>query len=176
MPKPSTVQTANMIRQKEVRNDKYYTPESLVRLHLSNIQSQESLLVYEPFRGKGAYFNLFAEYFPTSFYHWSEIDDGFDFFDYRGEPDIIVSNPPFSILNRVFQRCYELNPRIISLLLLQHAVTPCRIRDANQAGYYVVGYHLTRVDRWFGCAVILTLSREVEKNLVSFDCIKHILS
>jgi hypothetical protein len=174
MPRLTNIQSANLIRKREVRNDKYYTPESLVRIHLSKLEEREkSLLIFEPFRGKGAYFNLFPEYFPNSFYQWREIDENQDFFDYRGEPDIIVSNPPFSILDRVFERCYELNPKIISFVLLQHAVTPCRIRRANEAGYFVTDYHLTRVDRWFGCAVILTLSREVERNLISFDCTKH---
>lgn len=171
------VSTANQIRRKVERNDKYYTPETLVRMHLSKLRGEPpGFRIYEPFKGKGAYYNLFPEYFPGCVYEWSEIDEGRDFFDYRGEPDIIVSNPPFSQLDKIMERCYELKPIVISFVLLQHAVTPCRIRKANIMGYYVADYHLTRVDRWFGVACILTLSNEIDRNVIDFDCHKHVLT
>lgn len=171
------VSTANLIRNRATRNDKYYTPESLVRLHLSKLRGQpHGAIIYDPFRGKGAYYNLFEEYFAGCRHEWSELDDGRDFFDYRGNPDVIVSNPPFSHLEKILERCYELKPAIISFVLLQHAVTPCRIRKANIMGYYVADYHLTRVDRWFGVACVLTLSNEIQNNVIDFDCHKHVLS
>jgi len=176
MPKPTDIQNANMVRKRKVANDRFYTPRSLVNIHLGLFYGLlDNMLIYEPFRGKGAYYNQFPEYFPTCTYDWSEIDDGQDFFDYTGRPDIIISNPPFSILDRVFERCFRLRPLVISFVLNQHAVTPCRLRTANEAGYYVMHYHLTRVDRWFGVACILTLSREIRANIIGFDCIKHCL-
>ena len=174
-PKPTNVQNANLVRRREVASDKFYTPETLARLHLSTLQSNEKILVYEPFRGRGSYYNLFPEYFPNALYDWSEIDEGRDFFNYCGTADIIVTNPPFSILKEVIERLIQIRPIVISLLLNMYAVTPCRIKQFNNAGYFVTGYHLTRVNRWFGVSVIVTFSREATQNIISFDCTKHIL-
>jgi len=96
-----------------------------------------------------------------------------DFLNYNGRPDIIVSNPPFSIIERVLEKCYELRPRMISFLLQMHNITPHRLRRANEMGYFVYDYTLCRVDRWFGISVILTLSREINDNVIGFDISKH---
>ena len=177
MPKPTNVQNANAVRKREVASDRFYTPDTLVRIHLSTLQTNDRILVYEPFAGSGNYYNMFPEYFPNAMYDWSEIDNGRDFFTYDVGtiPDIIVSNPPFSILKQVIERLIQLKPKIISLLLHMHAVTPCRIRRFNEAGYFVTGYHLTRVNRWFGVSCIITFSSDAKENIITFDCIKHIL-
>jgi len=164
---------ANAIRNKEERTDVYITPESLVRRHLSLFSGMNNIVVYDPFRGSGAYFNLFSEFFPNSTYLWSEIEAGCDFFDFTGNVDLIVSNPPYSIVEKVLNRCYELKPRYISFLLQAHNVTPRRIEIANENGYYVMDYTICRTDRWFGVSVILTLSRDIGENVIGVDSTKH---
>ena len=47
----------------------------------------------------------------------SHIDDGQDFFKYEpDEYDVIVSNPPFSIKDKILERLYELNKPFAVLL------------------------------------------------------------
>lgn len=47
----------------------------------------------------------------------SHIDDGQDFFTYEPEDyDVIVSNPPFSIKDKILERLYELNKPFAVLL------------------------------------------------------------
>jgi hypothetical protein len=167
------VKTANAIRNKEDRVDVYITPETLVRKHLSIFDGMSNCVVLDPFRGSGAYFNLFSEYFPDSVYQWCEIEAGRDFFDYTGTPTVIVSNPPYSQIERILDKCYELRPRYISFLLQAHNVTPHRIERANENGYYVWDYTICRTDRWFGVSVILTLSRDILDNAIGFDTTKH---
>lgn len=167
------VANANATRNKADRTDVYITPESLVRTHLSIFERMSNCTVLDPFRGSGAYFNLFDEYFPNSTYQWCEIEAGRDFFDYTGTPDVIVSNPPYSIIDRVLQKCYDLKPRYISFLLSMHNITAHRIKRANEAGYFVVNYTITRVDRWFGVSVIITLSRDAMDNVIGIDATTH---
>jgi len=169
------VKNANTIRNKDERTDVYITPESLVRLHLSLFHGMSHCKVLDPFRGSGAYFNLFNEYFPHSKYEWCEIEAGRDFFDYTGSPDVIVSNPPYSIIERILDKCFELRPRYISFLLQAHNVTPHRIQKANANGYFVLDYTICRVSRWFGVSVIVTLSRDILENCIGFDTTKHIM-
>lgn len=176
MPRPTNVQNANLVRAREVRRDVYYTPDSLVRIHLSKIATEDRLVILEPAYGKGAYYNQFPTFFPNSTYLHCEIEQGTDFLEYEGvPPDIIVTNPPFSLLDKFFEKMIQLRPRVISVLLNMYAVTPCRIRRFNQHGYYLSDYHLTRVDRWFGVSCIITLRRDIDSNCISFDCTKHIL-
>lgn len=167
------VSNANRIRNRDAPVDVYITPESLVRLHLSKFERMSNCTVLDPFRGSGAYFNLFEDYFPNSRYEWCEIEAGRDFFDYTGTPDVIVSNPPYSIIERVLEKCYDLKPRYISFLLQAHNATPHRIQKANDNGYYVLDYTICRVDRWFGVSVLLTLSRDIMENVIGFDTTKH---
>lgn len=179
MPRLNNHQQANLVRNKSERADKYYTPKSLVQIHLEQLVPivPAGSLILEPARGKGAYYDYFQLAFPTSHYDYCEIDEGKDFLEYSigNSPDVIISNPPFSILQKFIDKSIQLRPQIISFLLNMYAVTPCRIRDFNAAGYFVVGYLIVRVNRWFGVSVILTVSRNVTQNIIQFDCVKHIL-
>jgi len=177
MPKLTNVQSANLVRQRNEPRDCFYTPKSLVKIHLDIIRPyvKASDIILEPASGLNAYLDQLPREFPECRVQWCEIALGRDFFEYTGEPDIIITNPPFSLLDRFIERSIQLRPRIISFVLNMYAVTPCRLRGFNDNGYFVVGYHMTRVNRWFGVSVILTVSREVTENIVTFDCQRHIL-
>ena len=179
MPRLNNHQQANLVRKKSERSDKYYTPKTLVKIHLELLMPivPAGSLILEPARGQGAYYDYFQLAFPTCSYDYCEIDEGKDFLQYSigNSPEVIITNPPFSLLQKFIDKSIELRPLIISFLLNQYAVTPCRIRDFNNAGYFVVGYLITRVNRWFGCSVILTVSRNATENIIQFDCVKHIL-
>lgn len=167
------VKNANATRNKTERTDVYITPDSLAHRHLSIFRGMRHMVVLDPFRGSGAYFNKFDQYFVDSSYEWCEIEAGKDFFDYKGNPDVIVSNPPYSIVEPILEKCYSLNPKIISFLLCAHNVTPHRIKRANDMGYFVEDYTICRVDRWYGVSVLLTLSNQIESNAIGFDVTKH---
>jgi hypothetical protein len=179
MPRLSNVEQANRVRAKVERRNDYFTPKTLVKIHLGLIAPyvRPSDIILEPSSGKNAYLDEIPREFPECRVQWCEIALGRDFFLYEGQPDIVIGNPPFSLLNKFFERTIELRPRIISFLLNAYAVTPCRIREFNDKGYFVVGFHLTRVNRWFGVSVIVVLSREATENLrgFGFDCKNHVL-
>lgn len=49
----------------------------------------------------------------------SSINDGQDFFNYEPEKwDIIISNPPFSLKDKILERCYKFNKPFMLLLPL----------------------------------------------------------
>jgi len=177
MPRLTNKQQANLVRSREVANDKFWTPKSLVKIHLEMVMPhvRPDDLILEPARGRGAYYDYFELAFPASRYDWCEIDEGRDFFEYVGTPSVVITNPPFSLLKRFIERMISLNPRVISLLLNAYGMTPCRIKRFNDAGYFLVGYHLTRVNRWFGCSVVVVFSREATANIIGFDVTNHVL-
>jgi len=179
MPRLSNVQQANLVRKRNEPRNCFYTPKSIVDIQLKKLVPyvQQGWKILEPCRGQGAYYNEFAKVFPHCTYDWCEIDEGRDFLEYSigNTVDVIITNPPFSIFDKFIERMISLNPRYISIVCNMYSVTPCRLRKFNDAGFFVLNYHLTRINRWFGISVILTLTREIDRNIVEFDCTKHVL-
>lgn len=97
-------------------NDEYYTPEYAVRIlepHLKN----EWKTIWCPFDKEWSkYVKVFRELgFHVKFTH---IDDGYDFLTYEPDfhYDVIISNPPFSIKNKIIERCQKLSKPYCLLL------------------------------------------------------------
>lgn len=75
----------------------------------------------------------------------SHIDDGQDFFTYEPEEyDIIVSNPPFSIKDKILQRLYELNKPFAILLPLNS------LQGKSRYKYFKNGIQLLSFDQRVG--------------------------
>jgi len=166
------------IRNNPVANDVFYTPLSLVRIHLEKMKKyvKEGDYILDGFFGSGNYFNLYEEFLPNCFYDFTEIEMGKDFLLYDKKVDMIISNPPYSIINPILAKCIQLNPRVISLLLGIHNLTAKRIQLLNNNGYYLDDIHFTKVHKWFGMSIILTFIKVCDgtgKNCVSFDRIYH---
>ena len=85
--------------------------------------------------------------------------EGKDFFEYDGEPDIIIQNPPYSNLDEWIKKNIELNPRIISLLIGVNNLTTRRLEWLYEAGYGLVKMRMLKVWRWFGMSYILIFER-----------------
>ena len=158
------------IKNRTTAKDVFYTPEAVALKHISLIPSMDTDLWLDPFRGKGIYYDNFTTYSKE----WCEIAEDRDFFTYEGSPDIICSNPPYSILDQVFQKSIELRPRIISYLLLHGAMTPRRMEMFNDAGYGLISIHTTKVYKWYGMAESYTFEKG-KSNLASitYDRIVH---
>jgi hypothetical protein len=153
-----TTKTAYSITRRSKPQDVYYTPTEVVKAHLRECVPYYKVgdLVYDPFYGNGAYYNLYDEFFPQCRKEFTEIEMGKDFFAYDGKPDIVVSNPPFSILKKVIKRLLELRPKCISLLMGALNMTPLRMRTMEEAGYILVSQRVESVRHWFGRSVLLT--------------------
>jgi hypothetical protein len=146
------------IKQRSKPHDVFYTPTELVKAHLRECVPYYKVgdLVFDPFYGKGAYYNLYDEFFPQCRKAFTEIEMGKDFFTYDGKPDIVVSNPPFSLLTKVMKRLLELRPKCISLLMGSLNLTNARLRMMEQVGYTLVSQRIERVQSWFGNTILLT--------------------
>jgi len=156
--------TSTKIKTREVANDVFYTPIGAVNSHIRLIDSKPDDKWFEPFYGGGAYFNAF----PTDNKDWTEIAMGKDFFDYDKPCDIICSNPPYSILNKVLQKSVDLKPRVISYLIGQHNLTTKRIEFMNSCGYYLKKLHLLKIYDWYGLSMIVVFERDCS-NCISFE-------
>jgi len=123
------------------------------------------------------------EYFPpespvpsyTAGADWAEIDLGIDAFSHDPSIEnvygyydfphasnfIICTNPPYSCLKKVLNRCLELRSpsghkaRVISLLLKLEAVTPARLQMMEGCGYFLHTLEICKVYEWMGMTAMV---------------------
>jgi hypothetical protein len=164
--------TNDNIKKRETPNDVFYTPINLVKLHLNFVKEYlgENDIIYDPFFGSGNYFNTYAEVFDkNNTFEYSEIEMGKDFFEYDKNVNMIVSNPPYSIIDRVLEKSVSLNPHTISYLIGCNNLTAKRIEYMNKNGYYLSKIHFTKVFKWFGMSFIVVFTKKATKNCIDYD-------
>ena len=166
--KPST---SHSIKHRSIPHDVVYTPTLVAQTHIKSIESKPEDVWYDPFRGKGVYYNNF----PTENKVWSELTEDEDFFEIdEAGADIICSNPPYSCMDAVLKKSVELKPRIISYLLLEGKMTPKRLEFMNNSGYGLTGMYFCKVFAWYGMAVAYTFTKGAENNAkVIYDRVVH---
>jgi hypothetical protein len=153
-----TSTSSHVIKQRTVAKDVFYTPLTVVKNHLDLIESKPTEIWYDPFYGKGIYYNNF----PTENKVFTEIAMGRDFFSWNDKVDLIVSNPPYSILDEVLKHSVELKPRIISYLLREGSITPKRMEYMKSQGYGLISIYTCKVWRWYGMSQIFTFEKDAK--------------
>jgi len=156
--------TSHNIKQRETPNDVFITPLKLAKYNIDMIEYNEDEIWYDPFKNNGSYYNQF----PNENKKWSEILEERDFFTFDEKVDIICSNPPYSMINKVLEKSVELKPRIISYLIGINNLTAKRLEYMENNGYYITKLHMCKVFKWYGMSMIVVWERE-KKAIISFD-------
>lgn len=87
----------------------------------------------------------------------SHIDDGQDFFKYEPDDyDIIVSNPPFTIKDKILERLYELEKPFAILLPLNS------LQGQSRFKYFERGLQLLSFDQRIGYHNVNSMDKTVE--------------
>ena len=156
--------TSHNIKQRETPNDVFITPLKLAKYNIDMIEYKEEDVWYDPFKNNGSYYNQF----PNENKKWSEILEEKDFFTFDEKVDIICSNPPYSMINKVLEKSVELKPRIISYLIGVNNLTAKRMEYMENNGYYITKIHMCKVFKWYGMSMIVVW--EKDKNpIMSYD-------
>jgi len=167
-------------RKKGNEKDVFITPVNLVKNHIVYTQTITGECMgyndiwYDPFKNSGNYYNNFPVEEKKD---WAEILEGRDFFEYEPEELdehnlIICSNPPYSMMDKVYERCIELGAIYISLLVAFHSITPRRIEYMEQAGYAIKFLHICKVFKWYGMSCIVIFDKMADakdEGLLSYD-------
>jgi hypothetical protein len=171
---------SHSIKHRTNPKDVFITPKPLAKLAIDMVQDSleyelgtidgklvETIVWYDPFKNSGSYYNQFPE--PNGCEHqWSEILEGRDFFKFNGRCDVICSNPPYSMLDKVFKKCIDLNPMIINLLIGVGNLTARRIEWMEKAGYGLTKLHMCKVYKWYGMSYIVQFEKG-HKGIMSYD-------
>ena len=169
-----TTLVSTNIKKREKSNDVFYTPLTLVNAHLKLLDEyvEEGDVIYDPFFGDGKYFNNF-KYEKNNTHKWSEIVLGKDFFDFNEPIDVIISNPPYSFIDRVLEQSVKLNPHTISYLIGHGNLTTKRIEYMEKQGYSLDKIFFTKVFKWYGMSVICIFTKNKKGCQILYDRIVH---
>ena len=137
----------------------HQTPVPLAQALIPLVPIEPSDVLYEAFRGQGAFYNNFPEGNPKD---WSEITEGRDYKDYTGEYDWVITNPPFRLetgtgrVNSIWLLLDYFSQRArkgIAFLCndnLPSTLTPLRIKTLEDRGFFIESLKVCNVKRWRG--------------------------
>jgi hypothetical protein len=146
----------------------HQTPAELATRLVATLPLEPTDVLYEPFRGEGAFFNAFPAENPRE---WSEIREGRNYKDHTGEYDWVITNPPFTIdsgAKRVnafwfFLDYYTSRARKGVAFLANDScfctLTPGRIKLLRDRGWYVKNLTVCSIKKWRGRYFFIVLTR-----------------
>ena len=127
-----------------------YTPESLVRDLLKLIPFEKSDLVVDA--GSGIK-KVWFENIPTDNKEEVELDEGKDFYLYNQKVDWVVGNPPFPEFIGFIKHSADICKKGFGFLTNHSRInqlTPKRLQDLADKGFYLSKIHIFGVKKWFG--------------------------
>jgi len=156
-----------------MKSDVYYfhqTPEELAKVLISKVPIEDGDVIYEPFKGEGAFYNNF----PVNTHKlYTEIEEGLDFRNMNEEYDWVITNPPFRLqideTKRVNSFFYILDyyyskvKKGIALLTNDKcfsSLTPLRLKKLNDSGLYIHNIIVCNVKKWRGRYFFIIFKKE----------------
>ena len=155
---------AHSIKQRNKANDIFITPIDLAKKHIDMIEFNENEKWLDPCKNNGSYYNNF----PNDNKDYCEILEQKDFFEYEGHVDIIIQNPPYSLMNKWIEKNIKLKPRIISFLIGIGNLTAKRIETLENAGYGLTKMKMLKIYRWYGMSSIVVFEKD-KSSIIEYD-------
>lgn len=154
---------------KERKNDIIYTPKQLALNCINSVPFVAGDKVLDPFYGKGVWYDNYPDFVDKDF---TEIRPPHEtnFFTYDQEVDWCVSNPPFSKLNRVFEKSIEVSRKGFAYIMAGHNITKKRMQMVNEANFGLTGIAYFFVPEWFGFPCIFVIFEKDKPGIELFEC------
>ena len=137
----------SLSKSKKRKNDVMYTPVDLAVQAIATIPIEPNDILYDPWRGGGVFYENFPEE-NNKFY--SEISEGLDFFECDKQCDWIISNPPWSCLTKVLEKCATVCRKGFGIIILSTALSTRRITLMKEMGFVLTKIAVCEVKDWFG--------------------------
>jgi len=155
--------SSHTIKSRTTGNDVFITPRKLAKLHIEMIPEKYHKVRatwLDPCKNDGSYYDQFPIHYRDREY--CEILEDKDFFKWESctwDPQVIIGNPPYSILDAWLKHTLENNPDCFSYLIGQGALTTRRMEWIEKAGYTITRLHLTKVWKWYGMSYIVVCEK-----------------
>ena len=160
--------SSHTIKSRTTGNDVFITPRKLAKLHIDMIpqiyiEFVGETLWLDPCKNDGSYYDQFPDNVNKEY---CEILEDKDFYKYKSSdidpPDVIIGNPPYSILDAWLKHTISIKPDCFSYLIGQGALTTRRMEWIEKAGYTITRLHLTKVWKWYGMSYIVVCEKGEE--------------
>ena len=110
--------------------DLVMTPEYLAKDIIQHFNP--SGLVLDPSRGNGAFYDNF-----DGDKDWCELGEGKDFLQYSNNVDWIITNPPWSKIQKFLEHGMKIADNIVYLTTINHYTTKRRIREMREHNFAI---------------------------------------
>jgi len=155
----------NIKNRKEAR-DVFITPELLAKKLIQTHINKPEYIWFDPFKNTGNFYNNYPK---ENKKDWCEILDNKDFFKYDKQVDIISSNPPYSLIDKVMAHSFKIARHEVGYLIGVNNLTTCRIERANKAGFYIKYIQMFNVWKFFGFSIYVIFSKDIDKNIIDYN-------
>ena len=137
----------------------HQTPVELARDLIALLPIAPTDLLYEPFKGEGAFYNSFPKENPK---HWAEITEGRDYSEDTTEYDWVITNPPFSLdtggkrvnsfwfLMDYFTQRAKKGVAFLANDTCFSTLTPRRIKLLEDRGWSITKLVVSSIKKWRG--------------------------
>ena len=160
----------------QISNEEYahhQTPAQLCKDLIPFIPLQEGDIVLEPFRGDGAFYDALPDFVVKE---WCEIKEGINAWEYKGEPDWVITNPPYYEYDKEtgkkrntfypflkhFAGMARKGIAFIGSEPCLTALSPSRLRELNAMGWNVTQLVMFGVKKWRGRYFLIVLQKQEE--------------
>lgn len=152
------------LRDTKKPNDLKKTPLELAKVLIELVPFKKNDKVLDGFAGDMVWYDNYPSKVEKD---WCEIEKGRDFFEYDKEFDWVVGNPPYSIKNKILDKCFEAKKGFALLLNLMN-LTPQRIVKIENAGFKITHLRICNVKGWFGKQMFIVCDRK-KPSVLSVD-------
>jgi len=145
--------------------DFYYTNEQMVKdlLAITPIEANDSVLDAGSGKNKVWYKNI-----QNKEKYECELEEGYDFFKWNIKVDWVIGNPPFqengkNIVPLWLEKASEIANKGMAFLInhkIFNFLTPRRLENLKQKGFYLERIHIVSDRRWFGRYYYLVFTKK----------------
>lgn len=156
---------SHKIKQREHPRDKFYTPLELAKECIALVPFEKSDLVLDPAMGKGAFYDNFPSWVEKDY---CEMDLERDFFVYKKKVDWCVTNPPYSKLDKWFDKTCRLCRKGFGYIIGLNNYTVKRMELCNTYGFGLTKLHVFKVFGWYGMSCFVIFEKD-KPNIITYN-------
>ncbi len=161
-----TSKISHLIKKRDKPKDVFYTPDKLAIKLIKSINIKPDDILFDAFKGKGVFYDNYPS---GNKKEWCEITDNKDFFEYKNKVDWIITNPPYSIIDKVMNHSAEICNKGFGYLIGQGNLTSKRIEDMNKKGFILTKIIMLKVFKWYGMSYWVVFERKDGENIIEID-------
>ena len=163
---PFNLEQISKIKKRKESNDIFYTPLQLTLDCIKLNKFEEGDLVLDATAGKKVFYDNYPDFVKKD---WCEITDNKDFFEYNKKVDWVYTNPPFSLLNKILDKCCKICNKGFGLIMTTTALTIPRINRMKQHHFYITEIMIFQVLEWFGFTLCFVIFEKNKKEIFKIE-------